>query len=93
MKEQIFLSGMTVEEFEASLFEKLKAIIQPALLNLQKQDEEDFLTRKEVAKLLSVSNVTLSKWQKNGTLKFHRFGTRIRFKKSEILHVEKYKRS
>jgi excisionase family DNA binding protein len=93
MKEHIFLSGISIKEFEADLLEKLKALIQPALLSIQREDAEDFLTRKQVAKLLGVSLVTISKWQKNGNIKFHRFGTRIRFKRNEILNAEKYRRA
>jgi excisionase family DNA binding protein len=93
MKEHIFLSGISIEEFEADLLEKLKALIQPALIAIQREEAEDFLTRKQVAKLLGVSLVTISKWQKNGNIKFHRFGTRIRFKRSEILNAEKYRRT
>lgn len=44
----------------------------------------EFLTRKEVAKLLKVSLVTLSEWNKKGILKPYRIGKLIRYKKPEI---------
>jgi excisionase family DNA binding protein len=48
-------------------------------------DNREFLTAREVSKLLGVSLVTLDKWRKNGTLKSYRFGSRIRYKKIEII--------
>lgn len=53
------------------------------------QSPEEFLTIQQVSKLLGVSLVTLHKWKKEGKIKFHRFGSRIRFKKSEIMNVGK----
>ena len=44
MKEHIFLSGISIEEFEADLLEKLKALIQPALLAIQREEVEEFTT-------------------------------------------------
>ena len=53
-----------------------------------KETIEDFITAKEVSIILGISLVTLHKWKKDGKLKFHRFGSRIRFKKSEILNTD-----
>lgn len=83
------LSPISLDELEKRLFEKLKC----AFLTSDpypKEDLEDFLTAKQVSKLLGVSLVTLHKWKRDGKIKFHRFGSRIRFKKSEILNVEKF---
>lgn len=67
--------------------EKFLAHVQTAL----QQDEagsSDFLTARQVSKMLGVSLATLDKWRKNGTLPCHRFGSRIRYKKSEILKTQ-----
>ena len=53
---------------------------------------ENYITVKQAAKLLSVSTTTIHVWKREGKLKFYRFGTRIRFKQSEIENHEKYKK-
>ena len=55
----------------------------------QSQETKEYITRKEAAKLLKVSLVTISEWSKpnNGTLKPYRIGSRIRFKKKEVLEA------
>ncbi len=45
---------------------------------------EKYLTRKETAKLLQVSLVTLNDWSKKGFIQSYRIGGRIRYKLSEI---------
>lgn len=88
--QQLILNGFSRQEFEESLISKMLdrflTVIQP---KPQEDFTEEFLTRKQVAKLLSISLVTVSKYQKNGTFKVYYFGTRPRFKKSEILNFSK----
>ena len=86
LNHQILLNGISVDELVARL--KLELIPVPAIAT--KETTEDFITVKEVARLLGISLVTVHKWKKDGKLKFHRFGSRIRFKKSEILNNEKF---
>lgn len=81
--------------------DELKSIINESVSNAfakipQPKEEETLLRRKEVAKLLSVSLVTISDWMKTGKLPYHRINTRIFFKKSEVMEAieikQKYKR-
>ena len=51
----------------------------------KKFQDEKMLTRKELANFLHVSLPTLHKYQKEGRLKYYRIGSRVLFKKSEIL--------
>ena len=90
MNNQIFLNGISIEDFQNQLLDKIKAEFLSTTTAPSKETTEDFLTAKQVSKLLGVSLVTLHKWRKDGKLKFHRFGTRIRFQKSEILNNEKF---
>ena len=39
----------------------------------------------EIAELLSVSKVTIHDWKRKGKVPFHRIGSRVYFKKSEVL--------
>ena len=61
-----------------------------------KKDDDTLLKRKDIAKLFSVSLVTVSQWMKTGRLPYHRINSRIFFKKSEVFQAmeisPKYKR-
>lgn len=50
--------------------------------------EDEYLTRKQVSKLLKVSRQTLSNWNKSGVLKAIRIGTRVRYKKEDIFKLK-----
>ena len=89
MSNQILLSQIPLDE----LLERIKSELQPLFASSQlstQSTEETLLTAKETAKLLGVSLVSIHHWKKEGKLKFYRYGSRIRFKKSEVLQVNKY---
>lgn len=44
----------------------------------------ELLTRKEAAKMLSISLPTLHQWSLAGKIKGYRIGTRVRYKKAEL---------
>jgi len=54
----------------------------------QPHQEEEFLTRAQVVDLLKVTRQTLITWHKKGVLKAIRIGTRIRYRKSDILNFK-----
>jgi excisionase family DNA binding protein len=94
-KEQKQIQNENVEWHDKVLDELIENKIQEKLKTQVIQnshspkEEEPFLTRKEVSKLLNISLVTLDKWQKAGKIKFHRFESRVRFKWSEIQDKQK----
>ena len=61
---------------------------------IEKADEV-LLKRVDVAKLFSVSLVTITDWMKTGRLPYHRINSRVFFKKSELMECielkDKYK--
>lgn len=83
-KENIRLIDLTVFD--------LKAIVNDCVLNQieksnQKQAEKELLTRKEVCKLLSISDNTLNKVMGQGNLKNATIpgSKQIRFKRTDVL--------
>lgn len=90
MTNNFLLSPITLDELETRLVTRFKSEFLSTAPTPAKETPEDFLTVKQLSKLLGVSLVTIHKWKKDGKLKFHRFGTRIRFKRNEILNVEKF---
>lgn len=78
-----------MDELTTRIVDQVKSELRSSTPTLPKETKGDFLTVKQVAELLGVSLVTVHKWKKDGKLKFHRFGTRIRFDRNEILNVGK----
>lgn len=52
----------------------------------KQEPETELLTRNQVSKLLGISLVTLTEWIKQGKIPALRIGTRVRFKKDEVLN-------
>ena len=63
--------------------------------NPSKKEDDVLLKRVDVAKLFSVSLVTITEWMKTGKLPYHRINSRVFFKKSELMECieikDKYK--
>lgn len=81
------LSTYSLEELQGVIRECIKTELQSSSLNPLNQ-MDDLITENEAREFLSVSKVTLKKWRDENRIKFYRIGTRIRYKKSEILNPE-----
>ncbi|MCT3899450.1 helix-turn-helix domain-containing protein [Elizabethkingia anophelis] len=55
--------------------------------NPQTPDNTELLTRKEVSELLGITLPTVNEWTKKGILKAYRMGTRLKYKKAEIMET------
>ena len=74
---QIVVSQTVENAFKAR--QQAQSIAEPT-----NQQDNDFLTRKQAAKLLGVSLVTLNEWSKRGVIIGYRIATRVRYKKNEL---------
>lgn len=79
---QVF--GITPQQLKESILSDLRLELKETLLKFQPKKQTEYLTRKEVAKILKISLVTLSDWNKKGVLKPYRLGNLIRYKTTEI---------
>jgi excisionase family DNA binding protein len=74
----------------SQLQELISDAVKKELANFQSSPQaeaDELLTLEVAASMLKVSKVTLHKWKRDGKIKFHRIGSRIRFKKSELLNA------
>ena len=78
------LYGITPQQLTDNILKDVKTELKKIVLNFQPQKQPEYLTRKEVAKILKVSLVTLSDWNKKGVLKPYRLGNLIRYKRVEL---------
>jgi len=71
--------------------DELKSIVEAAVRKIMLELKEDtpevdeFLTTRQLAKLLHVSISTIVNWRKTGKVKSHKIGSKILFKREEIL--------
>jgi len=88
MAEKIFVTnydrGEIIMMMREAFSEELKAVVEE---QNKKKDWDVLLTRKEVAEMLKVSLVTISKYQKQGRLTFYRIGRHVYFKKGDIMQA------
>ncbi|MCI4669126.1 MAG: helix-turn-helix domain-containing protein [Bacteroidia bacterium] len=78
------LNGLTVEELK-ELIEEVMDEKLPILPKTQIQDQEDILDVQGVAKLLHTTPQNIHAKKRAGKIPFFRFGSRILFRKSEVL--------
>ncbi len=86
---QDFILHSTPKEELVNLF---REVVQSELANIKPQQEETankFHTRREVAKMLGITLPTLHEWTKEGYIKAHRIGTRVRYKDEDVQNALK----
>ena len=75
----------TPEHFYEQLREFIQQTIQKELSAVKSNDEEIYLKKDEVCKMLRVSKPTIDSHVNHGYYKKHRIGSRVFFSKQEIL--------
>lgn len=80
---QIILQGITPDQLYDSLISRLDQRLAD-LVNKPEPEPIKYLTRHEVAKLLSISLVTLHDWSRKKILNPYRLGNRVYYRSDEI---------
>jgi len=79
----ILLNGINLSDIKKVLREVLEEKSNDFAKPVKSEDQE-YLSRKEVAKLLKISLTTLNDWSKQGIVQAYRIGNRVLYKKKEI---------
>ena len=79
---QIF--DITPEELKQDILKDVKDELKSIAQNFQQPEQEEYLSRKEVAKILKISLVTVHDWGRKKILNPYRLGNLIRYKLSEL---------
>ena len=89
------IEQITRSEFEEFIVSTCKRLlVQPT----PQPEEVELKTRKETAKKLGVSLVTLNEYTKNGIIPAYRIGSRVRYKSTDVemalvkVSTQKYRR-
>lgn len=84
MENNFVLIPISISDFEILIKNCVRSELQNQTPAPPPQDDE-LITTEQARELLKVSKVTLHKWRKDGRILFYRIGTRVRFKRSELL--------
>jgi excisionase family DNA binding protein len=82
--ENVFLTNLSSDD--------IKNIVKSALEEIKpegKKEEPELIKISEVSKILKVSLPTIHTWKKQGKIPFYRLGSKIFFKRNEVLEVLK----
>ena len=80
MTKEIFLSGMTADQ----LSEMIRESLRDELRQLHPAETPNYLTRRETARRLRISLVTLNDWVNRGRIRAHKIGGRVLFRDSDV---------
>lgn len=84
--EKILLSPITLDELATVIKMTVKREFEMINNSQTPQPENEYITRKETSRILGVSLPTLNDYSKRGLIPSYRIGTRIRYKKEEVLN-------
>jgi len=76
-----------IRELKKELLNGFRDVLQEQ--HRENTHQKEWLSVKEVSDLLKISQVTVHAWSKTGRLQKHRLGSRVRFRKDEVLHALK----
>ena len=83
--ENLILSPMLIGELKSVISETVFNEVTKLLSKQPQPEQSELLSRKETAKILGVSLVTLNEWQKTGLIPAYRINSRVRYKRAEVL--------
>lgn len=93
MTNEILLNGISFQQLQNSIKTIVSAEVRNLITELAENTHTDttpeFLTRKATAELLGVSLPTLHVWTQKGMLPAQTIGTRVRYRKTDILNALK----
>lgn len=85
MIDRIILTEFTKEEIVNDILKGIAEILEKS--KTQDIQSKEWLTAKEVQKMLKISAVTLWKYDSKGITKPHKIGSRKRYCKSDIVSI------
>ena len=95
--QMVILSQIPMDEFKTVLRDCIKMELSASAPSQSNEKPDYLITENEARDFLRVSKVTLKKWRDDKKIPFYRIGSRIRYKRSELLScletIKKYGRA
>jgi hypothetical protein len=83
--ENLILSSIPLNELRTVISETVKEEFEKRHSHQTPQLETEYISRKETARLLGISLVTLNDWSKRSLIPSYCIASRIRYRKEEVL--------
>jgi excisionase family DNA binding protein len=80
----ILLQGIKLEDFLYQIEKTIEGKVNEKLEQLRSKPTWEYLSRKEVCKILKVSLPTLDRMVKESKVRSYRLGTTVRFRSDEV---------
>jgi hypothetical protein len=87
MTNDLILSPISLDDFKTVLRDCIKTELTASAPSQLPPQNEDLITEKEARGFLHVSKVTMKKWRDDNIIPYYKIGTRIRYKRSELVGV------
>ena len=81
--QRIALLPVTLDELKKELISGIREELE--ISSKPNFSQEDFIKSDKACEILGISKVTLTEWRKRGLINYHKIGSRVFFKRSEIL--------
>lgn len=81
------LEHTNASDFKNEILNGVKDFLTGFANAMQTTNNDKLLTREETAKMLSISLVTLWEWTRKDIIPAYRIGSKVRYKKSEVLNA------
>ena len=81
---QILFNEVNPTDYKGEIIEGVKMELVAFKKSFQPKHPTEYLTRQEVARLLSISLVTLYNWTKSNIITAYRIGNLVRYKRQDI---------
>jgi excisionase family DNA binding protein len=82
--EQVLLTQLSVKELQEHLSETVKEVLTAMRQQEVRTGPDELFTRKEAAKYLRLSLVTLNEYTQRGLVPAYRLGARVLYRRSEV---------
>lgn len=92
LKNSIILQDVTLEQLTALISKGVKDELQGFTKQLNIPNSETLLTRDEACEFLKINSSTLWAWSNKKRVKAYGIGSRIYYKKSELMEALKLKK-
>ena len=82
--ERLQFISITPEKLQNAIIEGLKTQIESLILLSQQKEQNEYLTRLDVAELFQIDVSSVHNWTKKGILQSYQIGGRVYYKRTEV---------
>ena len=82
--ETVQFISITPEKLQNAIIEGLKIQIENLILLSQQKEQNEYLTRMDVAELFQIDVSSVHNWTKKGILQSYQIGGRVYYKRTEV---------